>query len=59
MPDESIVAIEPLRVLAVDGLHACGEVGLRGLEQEVVVVLHQAVAMDQPPPASRDLLDEF
>ena len=39
MPDEPIVAIETLRVLAVDGPHARREVGLRGLEQEVVVVL--------------------
>ncbi len=44
-----VAPIEPLRVAAIELLHEAGEMPLRCLQIEMVVVRHQAVAMDPIP----------
>ncbi|MDQ5821450.1 MAG: hypothetical protein M3540_08425 [Actinomycetota bacterium] len=53
-PPEDVVAatvplVEGLGVPAVQVAHALVEIRLEGLDDEVVVVVHQAVPVDAPP----------
>jgi hypothetical protein len=45
MPDPTVAAIEALRVYAVELTHPLGEIRLGCLDQQLVVVAHQAIGM--------------
>ena len=45
MPDPSVAAVEALGVDAVQLAHADGQVAVRRLDHQVVMVAHQAVGM--------------
>lgn len=49
--DEVVSSIEPLRVPEVEVVHPERDVRLRGLDDEVIVVVHQAVRVAVPPPS--------
>jgi len=53
-----VAAVEAARVVAVEVAHPEIQVCLAGLDDEVVVVPHQAVAVDPPAVASRDTREE-
>ena len=54
VPDPAVTPIEALRVRAVELPHAARERGLRGLEEQVVVVAHHYVGVHAP---AKDLDD--
>ena len=54
MTDSVVAAVERLRVDAVELLHPAREVGLRGLDQEMVVVGHQDPGVKPPTYCSDD-----
>jgi hypothetical protein len=56
---DDVSVIERLCVCAVQLLHALGQVRLQRLEDEVVMVGHEAVAMAEPPPTLNDCLEQF
>ena len=55
MPHPLMPAIDGLGIRAVELPHAAGEIGLRGFEQQMIVVIHQAVRMAAPPEAIDDM----
>jgi hypothetical protein len=52
---ERAAGVERDGVDAVEVLHALGDVRVRRLDDEVVVVRHQREGMDGPAPLARDL----
>ena len=54
-----VLAIEPLRVLAVEPLHAAGEGLLGSLDDQVSVSRHQDVGVDDPLVSARGLAEEL
>ena len=54
MPHLAVAAIEALGIDAVQLSHAAGQVGLGRLDQQVKVVVHQAVGVAVPPEALDD-----
>jgi hypothetical protein len=54
-----VAAVERLRVDAVQLSHAAREVRLRRLEEQVVVVSHQAVREDAPPVARDGVAEQL
>ena len=48
MPDPLVPTIERLRVDAIEKLHPTRQVGIRRLDEQVIVVAHQAVGMADP-----------
>ena len=59
MPDSCMLAIEPLRVDAVEELHSTRQVGFRRFDQQVVVVAHQAVPMTDPAVPNDDITENL
>jgi hypothetical protein len=53
--DEAVASVDAQRVALVEPEHPDRQVGLRRLEQEVVVVGHQAIAMASPAQVVDDL----
>src|SRR4249919_4195548 len=51
MPHFSVAPIEALGIDPVQLTHAAGEIGLRGINQEMDVIIHQAVDVTAPPEA--------
>jgi len=49
--DPLVPSVEPLRIVAVEALHSGREVAPRRAEDEVVVVVHQAVGVAEPAEA--------
>jgi hypothetical protein len=49
--DPFVPPVEALGVEPVEPTHAAGEVGFGGLEDEVIVVRHEAVGVAQPVAA--------
>ena len=45
VPDESMLAVEILRVIAIQVAHATRELALSGLYDKVVVIAHLAIGM--------------
>ena len=58
MPDFVVPAIEPLGVDPVDVAHQRGEIGLPGVQHEVVVVVHQAIGQGLRVEARQRLRDD-
>ena len=54
-----VPAIELLRVDAVQLAHACREIALRGLDDQVVVIGHLAPGVDRPVEALATLCQGF
>src|SRR5207248_836845 len=52
-------AVEPDHVLSVQPVHAAGEVGFRGLDEEVKVIRHQDERADAPAETPDGLSEEF
>jgi hypothetical protein len=52
MSIETMLLVESLRVRAIETLHPEGEIGIWCLDDEVVMVRHQAVAMATPTSLS-------
>jgi hypothetical protein len=48
MPDPTVAAIEALRVYAVELAHPLGEIRLGCLDQQMVVIAHQAIGITTP-----------
>ncbi len=57
MARPAVPPIEGLGVDTVELAHPPRQVRLRGLNQQVVVVVHQAVGMAEPPIAGDDLAE--
>src|ERR671918_2168162 len=55
MPDPTVAAIEVLRVYAVELTHPLGKIRLGRLDQQMIVVAHQAIGMTAPIKASDHL----
>jgi len=55
----SVARVERHRVEAVEGVHAFGDVGVRRLHDEVVMVRHQAVRVNGPASRTRHLAEEL
>jgi hypothetical protein len=55
---DGMAVIEGLRVPAVEPMHSGGEIGLGCLEDKVVVIRHEAVAVPAPPSVPRELAEE-
>src|SRR5258708_15271278 len=53
--DPSMLAIEPNAVGNVEPLNGLAEVGLRCLDQQMVMIRHQSVAVNQKPKPARQL----
>src|SRR5258708_18304596 len=53
--DPPMLAIEPHAVRNVEPLNGLAEVGLWRLDQQMVMIRHQSVAVNQEPKASRQL----
>jgi hypothetical protein len=51
VPDTSVTPIEVLCVDTIEVAHSTREVCVRGLDQKVIVIGHQAVAMTYPVKA--------
>jgi hypothetical protein len=58
MSDLIVARVERHRVEPVEVVHALGDVGVRRLHDEVVVVRHQAVRVDAPSTRPRHLEQE-
>jgi hypothetical protein len=54
-----VAAVEALRVRAVQPLHAVGEVGARGVDDKVVVRVHEAEGVAVPAVALDRLAQQF
>jgi hypothetical protein len=52
-------SVEPLRIIAVYALHARREIGLRRFNEQVVVVRHEAEAMNVPSSVRDHLSHEL
>jgi len=59
MPVSSVPTVEGLRVHAVQVAHAAGEVRLRGADEQVVVVAHQAVGEAAPGEALERFFEDL
>jgi hypothetical protein len=55
---ECAAGVERDRVDAVEVLHSLGDVRVRRLDDEVVVVRHQREGVDGPAPLARDLAEQ-
>jgi hypothetical protein len=55
----SVARVESHRVEPVEGVHPFGDVRVRRLHDEVVVVRHQAVRVDRPASCPRHLAEEL
>jgi rod shape-determining protein MreB len=55
---EAVPVIERLRIPAVQQLHSGRNVAVRGLDEEVVMVRHQAVRVQPPLEPPHDVVDE-
>jgi hypothetical protein len=55
---ERPACVERHRVDAVEVLHPLGDVRVRRLDDEVVVVGHQREGVDRPAPLARDLAEQ-
>src|SRR3990172_8380220 len=55
MPHTPVAAIAGLGVDAVELTHALGQIAVRRLNQQVVVVIHQAPGMAYPVESGNDL----
>jgi hypothetical protein len=52
-------SIEPLSIKSIDMTHDTGQCGPRGLQQEVIVVVHKAVGIDLHLPKLAGFADEL
>lgn len=59
MPVAAVAAVEGLRVDAVQLPHGAGEVRVRRLQEQVVVVVHEAVGEDVQAVAARYLREDL
>src|SRR3954447_280413 len=53
--DATMLAIEPHTIRNVEPLNSLAEVGLRCLDQQMVMIRHQSVAVNQEPKPGRQL----
>jgi hypothetical protein len=53
MPDSAMATVEPLRVDAVKVAHTPRQIGRRRLDQEMIMIGHQAVRQPTPPKPFR------
>ncbi len=51
MPAEPVATVEARRIGGLEPLHACHQVWLRGLQQQMVMVAHQNISMHPPAGA--------
>lgn len=58
MPHLAMAAIEDLRVDPVELPHPAGEIRLRRLNQQMIVIVHQTIGMAQPPEAADHLAED-
>jgi hypothetical protein len=58
MPVETVALVEVVRVAAVEAVHADREISVHRLDNEVVVVRHQAVGETSPGRPVRDTFDK-
>jgi len=49
MPHPVVAAVEGLGVCAVEAPHAGDQIALRGLDEQVIMVAHQAIGVTDPP----------
>jgi hypothetical protein len=58
MPHQLMLPVVSLRIAAIQLAHAEGESGLRSFEEEMIVIVHQAVGMAAPPIAIDHIREE-
>jgi len=58
MVGSAVAGVEALRVASVQVAHAVREIGLGRLDDQVIVVAHQAADVHEPPVAPRDAPDQ-
>ena len=54
-----VAPVEPLGIHAVQPVHSSRDVWFRGLDEEVIVVRHQAIRMAHPSQEVHDLLHQL
>jgi len=59
MPFVAVPPVEPPRVHAVQPVHSAGDIRLRRLNEEVIVIRHQAIRMASPIEDLDDLLEQL
>ena len=48
MADATMAPVRPLRVRAIELTHTFGEIGIRRLDQQMVMIAHQTVSVPYP-----------
>ena len=56
--DATVVAVERLREAPVEVVHGARQVGLKGLNEQMVVVVHQEISMQQEVKVRHDIVED-